>query len=79
MQRTADSNGIKAAVFDFGNVLATVDRLARHSPMSAQEVQTAVFGTDLEWDSETGRYDSRRHFELINTDFRSATVIGVPC
>jgi putative hydrolase of the HAD superfamily len=64
-------SGIQAVVFDFGNVLADVERLkicrrlAEHSPLSAEEVCARIYGTDIELDSETGRYDSRGHFRRI--------------
>jgi FMN phosphatase YigB (HAD superfamily) len=62
---------VQAVVFDFGNVLANVDRLcicsrlAAHSPLSPEEVCARIYGTDIELDSETGKYDSRGHFERI--------------
>ena len=62
---------IRAVVFDFGNVLANVDRLricsrlAEHSPLPAQEVCARIYGTDIELDSETGKCDSRGHFDRI--------------
>ncbi len=62
---------ISAVVFDFGNVLALVDRLkicARftgHSPLSAEEICKNIYGTDIEYDSETGKYDSIGHFKKI--------------
>ena len=58
-------------VFDFGNVLANVERLricsrlAEHSPLSGEEVCARIYGTDIERDSETGKYDSRGHFQRI--------------
>jgi len=64
-------SGIEAVIFDFGNVLANVERmkicarLAEHSPLSAEEVCARIYGTDIERDSETGRYDSKGHFERI--------------
>ena len=64
-------SGIEAVVFDFGNVLANVERpricarLAEHSPLSVEQVCALVYGTDIEFDSETGRYDSREHFKRI--------------
>jgi putative hydrolase of the HAD superfamily len=64
-------NDIRAVVFDFGNVLANVERLkicsrlAEHSPLSAEEVCARIYGTDIELDSETGRYDSRGHFQVV--------------
>jgi FMN phosphatase YigB (HAD superfamily) len=67
---------IKAVVFDFGNVLCRLDRpgvnaaLAAHSPLSAAEVNALVWGTDLERDSETGRYDSLEFFRRIKEAIR---------
>jgi HAD superfamily hydrolase (TIGR01509 family) len=67
---------VAGVVFDFGNVLANVDRLricarlAEHSPLSAEEVCSHIYGTDIETDSETGRYDSRGHFERIRERIR---------
>ncbi|MBN1835174.1 MAG: HAD-IA family hydrolase [Spirochaetales bacterium] len=64
-------SGIRAVVFDFGNVLANVERLkicarlAEHSPLTGQEVCAHIYGTDIELESETGRYDSRGHFQRI--------------
>lgn len=62
---------IRAVVFDFGNVLALHDRLdicrrfSRHSRLSAEEILPRVYGNELEFDSETGRLDSREHFRQI--------------
>lgn len=62
---------ISAVVFDFGNVLAKVDRLKMcaqlsiHSPLSPEEICRRIYGTDIEFDSETGKYDSREHFQRI--------------
>jgi len=67
---------IQAVVFDFGNVLADVERdeicarLANHSPLNATEVCACIYGTDIETDSETGRYDSREHFRRIKERIR---------
>ena len=69
---------IKAVAFDLGNVLCKLDRdscnaaLAMHSPLSADEVGTLLWGGHLELDSETGRVDSHEYFgrikELIHGD-----------
>ncbi len=62
---------IKAAVFDYGNVLCRVDRsacnraLAAHSRLAAEEVGRFVWGGAIEEDAETGRIDSREHFRRI--------------
>ena len=64
---------IKAVYFDFGNVLATVDRdeicaaIGIHSPLTTREIEVRIFGTDIEWDSETGRIDSHGHFNRIKS------------
>ncbi len=62
---------IRAVVFDFGNVLALHDRLdicrrfSCHSPLSAEEILPRVYGNEVEFDSETGKIDSREHFRQI--------------
>lgn len=62
---------IKAIIFDYGNVLCRVDRsvcnrmLAAHSRLGAEEVGLRVWGGDIERDAETGRIDSRAHFQRI--------------
>jgi putative hydrolase of the HAD superfamily len=62
---------IEAVVFDFGNVLVRLDRrricarIARHCSLSPQEVGSRLYDSDLEYDSETGKYDSREHFRRI--------------
>lgn len=62
---------IKAVAFDLGNVLCKLDRaacnanLAVHSPLSADEVGSLIWGGELEHDSETGRIDSHEYFRRI--------------
>jgi len=62
---------ISAVVFDFGNVLLKVDRLkicsrlSVHSPLSAEEICGQIYGTEIEYDSETGKYNSKEHFRII--------------
>ena len=68
----------KAVVFDFGNVLCGLDRMAftraaaPRSRLSAQELDAALWGGSLEHDHETGRFDShgfyRRVAELAGFD-----------
>lgn len=68
----------KAVVFDFGNVLCALDRMAfaraaaPRSRLSAQELDAALWGGSLEHDHETGRFDShgfyRRVAELVGFD-----------
>jgi hypothetical protein len=64
---------IDAVIFDFGNVLAMVDRaaicasLARHSPLPADEVFRRIWGTDIERLSETGAWTAQEHFDSICT------------
>lgn len=63
---------IRAVVFDYGNVLVTVDRLAqcrqlaRHSPLSPEEILRLIWGGDLEREAESGRYDSHEQFRRIH-------------
>jgi FMN phosphatase YigB (HAD superfamily) len=62
---------IRAVIFDYGNVLAMVDRpaqcrrLARHSPLSPEEILRRIWGNDLEQDAESGRYDSHELFRRL--------------
>ena len=62
---------IEGVVFDVGDVLARVsyrriaDAFAHHSPLSPEAIVRELVGTDLEWDSETGKYDSRELFRRI--------------
>lgn len=65
------STSIEAVVFDFGNVLVLLDRLricshlSDHSPLSPEDICARIYDSDLEYDSETGKYDSREHFRRI--------------
>jgi putative hydrolase of the HAD superfamily len=62
---------IDAVVFDFGNVLAMVDRItcagamARHSSLSPADVERHIWGTDIERLAETGAWDAREHHRRI--------------
>lgn len=62
---------VSTVVFDFGNVLAKVERLkicahlAHYSPYSPEEVCARIYNNDIEYDSETGKYDSREHYLRI--------------
>ena len=62
---------IRAVVFDYGNVLVMVDRLAqcralaRHSPLGAEAIRDRIWGGELERDAETGRIDSRELFRRV--------------
>ena len=62
---------VKAVAFDFGNVLAMVDRLrscsrlARHSPLPAAQICGRIWGGEIEREAETGRIDSRQLFRRI--------------
>jgi FMN phosphatase YigB (HAD superfamily) len=62
---------IRAVVFDYGNVLAMVDRpaqcrrLARYSPLSPEQILRRIWGNDLEQDAESGRYDSHELFRRL--------------
>ncbi|MDX9826848.1 MAG: HAD-IA family hydrolase [Spirochaetia bacterium] len=61
----------KAVVFDFGNVLCGLDRMAfaraaaPRSKLSAQELDAALWGDSLEKEHETGRYDSHGFFRRV--------------
>lgn len=62
----------KAVIFDFGNVLCKVERenftrvAARYARgMSERELLDALWGTELEYDFETGKYDSREYFRRV--------------
>ena len=61
----------KAVVFDFGNVLCGLDRMAfaraaaAHSALSAEEIDRALWGGSLERDFETGICDSHGYFERV--------------
>lgn len=63
--------GIEAVVFDFGNVLTMVDRLAccgalaRHCSLTPSEICARIWGTEIERLSETGAWDSVEHFHRI--------------
>jgi FMN phosphatase YigB (HAD superfamily) len=67
---------IRAAVFDFGNVLCRLDRerasaaMAAHCGAGAGELSDILWKGDLERDSETGKYDSREHFRRIKAAAR---------
>ena len=62
---------IAGIVFDVGSVLARVsydtiaENLSRHSPMTPADIREHLVGTDLEVDSETGKYDSREYFRRL--------------
>lgn len=62
----------KAVIFDFGNVLCGIDResfvrkAAQYaSKMSADELLHALWGTQLEFEFETGRFDSHEYFRRV--------------
>lgn len=62
---------IRAAVFDFGNVLCRLDRpacnraLAAHSPLGPEEVGRRLWGGELERAAETGAIDSHEQFRRV--------------
>ncbi len=68
---------IEGVVFDVGNVLTRVsydtisEQLGLHSPLSPADIHRHLVGTDLEFDSETGKYDSREHFRRIKDRIRA--------
>ncbi len=62
----------KAVIFDFGNVLCRIDRegfvqkAARYSrTMTPDQLLAALWGTQLEYEFETGRFDSREYFRKV--------------
>ncbi len=62
----------KAVIFDFGNVLCKVERenfvrvAARHSrTMGAEDLLNALWGTELEYEFETGKFDSHEYFKRL--------------
>lgn len=63
----------KAVVFDFGNVLCSLDResfirkAAAHSPLSERDLFAALWNNGLEQDYETGKFDSHGYYERIKT------------
>lgn len=69
---------IAGVVFDVGRVLARVSydtisqSLSAHSPMAPADISEQLIGTDLEFDSETGKYDSREYFRLVKDRIRGA-------
>jgi putative hydrolase of the HAD superfamily len=66
-----ESYMFKAVVFDFGNVLSGLDRMAfaraaaPYSRMSPEELDQALWGGSLEHDHETGLLDSRGYFKAV--------------
>jgi FMN phosphatase YigB (HAD superfamily) len=62
---------VEGVVFDVGSVLANVsydtiaENIGRHSPMALVDIRALLVGTDLEFDSESGKYDSREYFRRV--------------
>lgn len=60
---------IRALIFDFGNVVCffdhrlTTDRLTAYSPLPAEEIHRALFGSELEYDYDTGRLTTAQFIE----------------
>ncbi len=71
-------SGLRAVVFDFGNVLAMFDhrancrQLARRSPLSAEQIEQRIWHGELERDAESGRCDSREQFRRIGGGIQAA-------
>jgi len=69
MQRP--TSPFQAVVFDYGNVLTMIDRLAqcrqlgRNSPLAPEEILRRLWDNDLEQDAESGKYDSHEQFQRI--------------
>jgi putative hydrolase of the HAD superfamily len=61
----------KAVVFDFGNVLCSVDRMAfaravaPYSRLTPVELDSALWGGSLEKELETGKLDSHGYFSRL--------------
>ncbi|MDX9785123.1 MAG: HAD-IA family hydrolase [Spirochaetia bacterium] len=61
----------KAVVFDFGNVLCGLDRMAfaraaaPRSRLSAEALDAALWGGSLEQEHETGRFDSHVFYRRV--------------
>jgi FMN phosphatase YigB (HAD superfamily) len=61
----------KAVIFDFGNVLCSLDRMAfaraaaPHSAMSPEALDSALWGGSLEHEFETGRFDSHGYYARV--------------
>jgi FMN phosphatase YigB (HAD superfamily) len=61
----------KAIIFDFGNVLCGLDRMAfaraaaPHSRLTPEELDAALWGGSLEHEFETGAFDSRGYYERV--------------
>ncbi|MCX7026071.1 MAG: hypothetical protein NT061_00980 [Spirochaetes bacterium] len=62
----------KAVIFDFGNVLCGLDRMAfaraaaRHSTLSPEEIDSLLWGGGLEVEHETGFLDSRGYYRAVS-------------
>jgi len=63
----------KAVVFDFGNVLCGLDRMAfaraasAHSPLPPEEIDSLVWGGSLEREHETGLLDSHGYYRAVQS------------
>ena len=70
---------ISGVVFDVGNVLARVsyetiaENFGKHSPISPVDIRARLVGTDLEIDSETGKYDLHEYFRRVKERIRGET------
>src|ERR1700758_4378228 len=62
---------LKTIVFDFGNVIGffdyglTTERLARHSPLPAEEIRRVIYCGDLEDAYESGRITSAEFLRRV--------------
>ena len=69
--RTLGEQVYKAVVFDFGNVLCGVDRMAfaravaPYSSLSPEKIDALLWGGSLEKELETGKLDSRGYFSRV--------------
>ena len=61
----------KAVVFDYGNVLCSLDRASfvekasLHSTLGPRQIEEALWGGALELEYETGKYNSREYFAKV--------------
>jgi putative hydrolase of the HAD superfamily len=62
---------IKAIIFDFGNVIGffdhrmSMERLARHTPFSADALLRFIYGTELDYAYETGQISSEEFLRRV--------------
>jgi HAD superfamily hydrolase (TIGR01509 family) len=71
---------IRAVIFDFGNVISTVDtsrflaRLARHSPLPPERLSEAIYGSGLHARYESGAISSPAFYREVVARCRAASM-----